>query len=89
MTIQLELVRYQTESFAKLRVCASCEWIFKIKGKMGLCPKCGFATYGAKFVYGNKCYKYAKTQQPWIDGKVMEYTLKLMKEIENGLPKMS
>lgn len=76
---------------AKLRVCASCEWIFKIKptwagvyGNVVLtgCPKCKFISYSARYVYGNKCYKYAKTQEPWLKKKVDDYTLKLLEEID-------
>ena len=66
---------------ARLRVCASCEWIFK---DFESCPKCEFAHYGARFVYGNKCYKYAKTQQPWLKKKIAKYMYKLSKEIENA-----
>lgn len=36
---------------AKLRVCASCEWIFN--NGVG-CPKCQFGSYGAHYVYGKK-----------------------------------
>lgn len=28
---------------------------------------CGFAHYGARYVYGDKAYRYEKTQQPWRD----------------------
>lgn len=63
---------------AKLRVCASCEWIFKSEDS---CPKCGFAHYGARFVYGNSCYRFAITQQPWIDRKVAYYVDQLRDEI--------
>jgi hypothetical protein len=71
---------------AKLRCCASCEWIYE-----GLipCPKCGFASYGARYVYGNKCYKYKITQKPWYDKMLFEYALKLKKEIEQSLDKNS
>lgn len=73
---------------AKLRVCASCEWIFRAEKEtfQGIleawegCPKCGFSTYPARSVYGDRVYRYAKTQKPWLDKKVMEYTLKLLKE---------
>ena len=64
---------------AKLRVCASCEWIFK---KHASCPKCGFAHYGAFYVYGNICYKYAVTQQPWMDKKVAAYIFTLREDIK-------
>jgi hypothetical protein len=69
---------------AKLRVCASCEWIFSIE-KHGMCPKCGFAHYGARYVYGDKCYKYKITQEPWINRKVQAYTLKLFDEVNKDL----
>jgi len=64
---------------AKLFVCASCEWIFKTS-RNG-CPKCGFAYYGAHFCYGNKAYRYFKTQQPWKDKRLFELEVKLNKEI--------
>lgn len=56
---------------AKLRVCTSCEWIYQ--GYTD-CPQCGWGSYGARFVYGNLAYKYAKTQKPWLDKKVARYT---------------
>lgn len=71
---------------AKLRVCASCEWIYKINNiedDRG-CPKCGFATYGARFVYGDKAYRYAKTQKPWLDRKLSDYETKLRQEIREN-----
>ena len=66
---------------AQLRVCASCEWIWK---GLTACPKCEFVSYGAKSVYGMKAYRHAKTQQPWKDKKMFEYEQKLLKEIKNG-----
>lgn len=74
---------------AKLRVCASCEWIFTDDQQYpehGGCPKCAFAHYGARYVYGNKAYRYAKTQQPWFDRKMGDYAVKLHKEIEAAQP---
>lgn len=65
---------------ALLRVCASCEWIYKGEGE---CPKCMFVSYGARYVYGNKAYKFAKTQQPWLDKKLFNYEMKLRKEIKD------
>jgi len=65
---------------AKLRICASCEWIFKDDG-FG-CPMCGFSHYGAFYVYGKHAYKYAKTQQPWLDRKMAVYHDQLMDEIK-------
>ena len=68
-----------TQKTAKLRVCASCEWIFK--GGIE-CPKCVFGSYGARSVYGARCYTYAKTQKPWMDKKLFYYKMKLIKERE-------
>lgn len=65
---------------AKLRVCASCEWIFNTG--VG-CPKCQFGSYGAHSVYGNNAYRYAKTQKPWFDRKMADYAFKLLQEIKN------
>lgn len=65
---------------AKLRVCASCEWIFN--DGVG-CPKCQFGSYGAHYVYGKKAYRYALTQQPWYDRKMAEYSYKLISEVKN------
>jgi len=70
--------------YAKLRVCASCEWIFKLKNTKN-CPRCGFTHYGARFVYGNKCYTYSKTQKPWVDRKVSYYKRMLMDKVEKLL----
>ena len=63
---------------AKLRVCASCEWIFS-DGIM--CPKCEFGSYGARYVYGNKAYRFKVDQFPWKEKKLFEYMMKLNKEI--------
>ena len=68
---------------AKLRVCASCEWIFlrdEDTDKNG-CPKCNFGHYGARFVYGKKAYRFHETQEPWLNKKIAHYTNELMKEI--------
>ena len=70
------------QKFSKLRVCASCEWIFDISeaNENGGCPKCGFGHYGARYVYGDKAYKYKKTQEPWIERKMSKYYNFLRKE---------
>ncbi len=65
----------------KLGVCASCEWIYTCNDELTDCPQCGFGSYGARFVYGNIAYKYAKTQQPWFDKKVSEYKITLNNQI--------
>jgi hypothetical protein len=63
-----------------LRVCASCEWVF-LRTDSPACPKCGFAHYGARSVYGNKAYRYAKTQEPWIKRKLDQYHSELLAEV--------
>lgn len=69
---------------AKLRVCASCEWIFS--GGIG-CPKCQFGSYGARYVYGNKAYRYAISQKPWLEKKMSDYAFSLYQEIKESQPK--
>lgn len=71
---------------AKLRVCASCEWIFNIADASaeGGCPKCEFGHYGAQHVYGNQAYRHRVTQQPWFDRKMGAYADKLHKEIRES-----
>lgn len=67
---------------AKLRVCASCEWIFKEGVE---CPKCQFGSYGAHYVYGRNAYRYALSQKPWYDKKLASYSFKLIQEINNNV----
>ena len=63
---------------AKLRVCASCEWIFED----GLdCPECGFGSYSARYVYGNKAYSYRNSQHPWLEKKIEKYRRELIYQI--------
>lgn len=64
---------------AELRVCASCEWIFK--GGVE-CPQCQFGSYGAYNVYGRNAYRYAVSQKPWYDRKMASYSFKLLKSIK-------
>ncbi|WP_059953986.1 hypothetical protein [Burkholderia ubonensis] len=69
---------------ARLRTCASCEWIFTIDNQhpeMGGCPKCGFGHYGARYVYGSKAYQYARSQKPWFDKRMSAYENQLLAEI--------
>jgi len=71
---------------AKLRVCASCEWIFKENEKTfeDGCPKCGFVHYPARYVYGRKAYAYSKSQYPWKEKKMTDYSIQLDKEIKES-----
>lgn len=64
---------------AKLRVCASCEWVFN-KGIE--CPKCSFGSYSAWSVYGNASYPYAKSQIPYRKKKTANFLAKLAAEVE-------
>lgn len=70
--------------FVILRICAHCEWIFRAKNNGPVCPKCQFGSYGARYVYGDKAYTYARTQKPWKDKKMFSYEMKLNKEIQAG-----
>ncbi len=63
---------------AVLRVCASCEWIFDFHKNAGTgCPMCRFGSYGAHYVYGQRCYTYARTQQPWRDKQLTKRSIEL------------
>lgn len=72
------------QKHADVRVCASCSWLFRRteadESTCG-CPKCGFAHYGARYVFGPKCYRYEVTQEPWMEKKLADYTMKLHQEI--------
>ena len=74
-------MRKSPQQRAALRVCASCEWIFT--GNVE-CPKCGFGSYGARHVYGDKAYRFKITQEPWRDQKMANYAHRLYQEIANG-----
>lgn len=69
---------------AELRVCASCEWVFR--GGVE-CPKCQFCSYGAHYVYGTRAYRYEHTQQPWRDKKLFAFESLLDQEIRAAKPK--
>lgn len=64
-----KLPKLSPQQRARLRVCASCRWIYKVADVMADhgCPKCGGWTYGARWVFGNQAYLYAWTQKPWLD----------------------
>lgn len=69
---------------ADLRVCARCEWIFKKSVEHDFaCPKCHFASYSARWVYDNKCYRYAESQKPWLDRKITSATCKFQSIIND------
>lgn len=72
------------KSFVKLRVCAHCEWVFKAEEKNPGCPQCKFASYSARYVYGNTAYSYAKNQKPWKERKMTYYEIELDEMIERS-----
>ena len=45
------------------------------------CPKCGFASFGARYVYGDQSYRYKFTQVPWLRKKMDRYESSLLEEI--------
>jgi len=79
-------VKRSAQQRANLRCCASCEWIYE-----GLreCPKCGFASYGARYVHGDRAYRYKKTQEPWMNKKIDRYAVKLLGEIVSANTQIS
>lgn len=64
---------------APLRCCARCMWIFTWEPGTPCpeCPQCAFGHYGARHVFGDKAYRYAKTQQPWYDRQMEKHSEKL------------
>lgn len=72
-------VKQSAQQRANLRCCARCEWIYEGPRE---CPKCSFASYGARYVYGNKAYRYKVTQKPWLNRKMARYEMRLLNEID-------
>lgn len=74
---------------ANLRVCASCEFIFRKSDQDGSpeCPDCGFGSYGARYVYGDSAYKFAETQEPWMRNKLFAEEMKLRRRMTELMPK--
>ena len=80
---------------ARLRCCASCEWIFKLKDNegrghdtsVGECPRCGFGHYGAVSCFGNRAYRYARTQEPYVKRRVDKYIAEVRSEVTGFLIK--
>ena len=66
---------------AKLRCCASCEWIFK--GGVE-CPKCGFGSYGARRVCGDAAYRLKRSQKRWFDKQMAKRASELEAEIREA-----
>lgn len=66
---------------ADLRVCASCKFIFSRKeAGMPKCPMCDFTTYGARYTYGDKAYRYKITQKPFFENLISFNTSKAIAE---------
>lgn len=71
---------------ARLRCCASCEWIYLVRPKTAEdngrdCPKCGFAAYGARSVHGDRAYKFLITQAPWLKRSLARVEMELRSQI--------
>jgi hypothetical protein len=64
---------------ANLRCCCHCQWIYTGLNKG--CPKCEWPSYSARYVFGNKAYKFSVTQEPWLEDRMTDYRMKLLKEI--------
>lgn len=74
-----------TRKIANLRVCASCEWIFPFNEKRDAgCPRCFFPSYGAHYVYGDRAYRYAKSQKPWYDKQMSKKSYELQGIIQKS-----
>ncbi len=71
----------------ELRVCASCEWIFRYKDHGYECPKCQFASYSAYSVYQRNAYRYETSQAPWKKKRLDAYSAELDSEIKLAWPK--
>ena len=71
--------------YSHVRVCASCEWVFKSRNPK--CPKCDFGSYAAARVYGKKAYDFIYSQEPWKERKIANYSLQLDREIVASTPK--
>jgi|OpeIllAssembly_1097287.scaffolds.fasta_scaffold2703608_1 hypothetical protein len=61
----------------------SCEWVFDKMDHELLCPKCGFESYSAYYVFGKKAYQYKLTQEQWIKRKMYQYEVQLRLEVQN------
>lgn len=50
-------------------------WIYKqdIEAKDGGCPQCGGCSYGARYVFGNDCYRAYVDQRFWLERKTSQY----------------
>lgn len=70
--------------FSKLRTCASCEWIFTATVEAPECPRCGFGSYGARYVYGTNAYHFRDTQSPWKRRMMGKYGVELDREIKRS-----
>ena len=79
-----------TQKQADLRCCASCEWIFKRSEEGGVgCPQCQFGSYGARWVHGNKAYRYYHTQERWHTRKMDTESWRLAQIIRKARPNKS
>lgn len=64
---------------ANLRICASCELIYK-NTEHEICPYCGFgASYGARWAVGDRCYREYITRKNWKKKVSYSFILKIEK----------
>lgn len=75
---KVNCMKKKRDRIVKLRVCASCEWIFDYdENKSFNCPLCEFGSYNAHYVYGKKAYRFKYSQKPYKDKKMYDYEFKL------------
>ena len=56
-----------------------------MEGDNPSCPKCGFGSYSAHYVYGDAVYRYKHTQIPWMNRKIDKRRNQLLVEIEESV----
>jgi len=78
------VIKKSSQKRALIRCCSSCEYIYDIRlSYRNDCPVCGFASYGGRFIHGNKVYTYLKTQKPFYDKKMNRAASKAYKQAKH------
>lgn len=67
---------------ARIRVCATCEWIFDsaISSRCGMCNN-SIGSYGARWVYGKNYLTLYKHQTPWREKQLAKVAFRIEQEI--------
>ncbi|ALY07066.1 hypothetical protein VmeM32_00075 [Vibrio phage vB_VmeM-32] len=67
---------------AKIRVCATCEWIFDstISNQCEMCHN-SVGSYGARWVYGKNYLTLYKNQTPWREKQLAKSMFRIDQEI--------